>query len=110
MRRLVFCLLFAVSITALAQSTPDKKAENSISEKSQKSVKKSDDSFGDYVKKAGLGIWRRIKVRFNLDQRGQEIKRKSQQIFKKSQTGENENVDKIKAEKIDSLKVAKPKN
>ncbi len=102
MRRLVFWFLMAVSITALGQSTPDKGAEKPISVEPRESTKKSEDSFGDYVKKAGQGIWRRIKVRFNLDQRGEEIKRKSQKILRKDHKEKAKVVNKTD---LDSLKI-----
>lgn len=98
---LIFLATMAFSAQADGQDKPVKRKEKDKVEKTKEEKKDSDETFGDYVKKAGASIWGRLKVRFNLDQRGEEIKRKSHQIFGRSD-GEKKNRKKAEpAERIE---------
>lgn len=92
---LIFLAAMAFCVQADGQDKPVKRREKDKIEKTKEEKKDSDETFGDYVKKAGASIWGRLKVRFNLDQRGEEIKRKSQQIFGRS---DGEKKDRKRAE------------
>lgn len=77
---LVLALLLVIGCAqGVCQKADDLKKPKTEQQDSTKSSQ--DESFGDYVKKAGKSIWNRLKERFRLEEAGENLKQRGQQIF-----------------------------
>lgn len=96
LRTFIWLLFLVTGLCSLhAQSEEAEKGVPPKTENKEKQEKagKKDESFGEYVKKAGLGVWRRVKYRFNLDGATEDIKKKGRQFFKKKEEKDSETTD-----------------
>lgn len=67
MKRSFLILLIVVSYSSQAQQADSLKRSDPKEELEKSFNNQEKESFGDYVQKVGLGIWGKVKERFNLE-------------------------------------------